>query len=228
MQSLLEIQNELAIERGGKGDFSRLLWIPLGLQIEDERQRRVVDQLRMDPRISKGADLLETFLEDLKTVIQRRLKETQNAAPAPSQPSSSMGLGSNHARLYLIYDERDAEITSPWEDFLFDLELEVIRPMFKGDEAEVREYHEENLRSCDGVLILFGSANECWLRRKLRELQKSRGYGRTKPMTAVAISLVPPRTADKERFRTHEALVIPQWDGFSPDPLQPLISRLKG
>jgi hypothetical protein len=182
----------------------------------------------MDPRISKGADLLETFLEDLKTVIQRRLKETQNAAPAPSQPSSSMGLGSNHARLYLIYDERDAEITSPWEDFLFDQELEVIRPMFKGDEAEVREYHEENLRSCDGVLILFGSANECWLRRKLRELQKSRGYGRTKPMTAVAISLVPPRTADKERFRTHEALVIPQWDGFSPDPLQPLISRLKG
>jgi serine/threonine protein kinase len=228
MQSLLEIQNELAIERGGKGDFSRLLWIPLGMKIEDGRQRRVVEQLRMDPRISKGADLLETFLEDLKTEIQRRLKEAQNAAPAPPQPSTSTVVGSNHARLYLIYDERDTEITSPWEDFLFEQELEVIRPVFKGDEAEVREYHEENLRSCDGALILFGSANECWLRRKLRELQKSRGYGRTKPMTAVAISLVPPRTADKERFRTHEALVIPQWDGFSPDPLQPLISRLKG
>jgi len=139
-----------------------------------------------------------------------------------------MGLGSNHARLYLIYDERDAEITSPWEDFLFDQELEVIRPMFKGDEAEVREYHEENLRSCDGALILFGSANECWLHRKLRELRKNRGYGRTKPMSVVAISLVPPKTADKERFRTHEALVIPQWDGFSPEPLQPLVSRLKG
>ena len=99
--------------------------------------------------------------------------------------------------------------------------------MFQGDEEEIREYHEENLRSCDGALILFGSANECWLRRKLRELQKSRGYGRTKPMPTIAISLLPPKTADKERFRTHEAMVIPQWEGFSPETLQPLISRMK-
>jgi hypothetical protein len=227
-KSLLEIQNELAIERGSKGNFSRLLWIPLGQQIGDERQRRVIEDLRMDQRIQEGADLLESFLEDLKTEIHARLTEAQKAPPARPQPASLMVAGRDHARLYLIYDQRDEEITSPWEDFLFEQELEVIRPIFKGDEAEVREYHEESLRICDGALILFGSANECWLRRKLRELQKSRGYGRTKPMPAVAISLLPPRTTDKERFRTHEALVIPQWDGFSPEPLQPLISRLRG
>ena len=227
MQSLLEIQNELAIERSRKGDFSRLLWIPLGLQVKDDRQIRVIEQLRMDPRIQKGADLLETYLEDLKTVIQERLKETAKAPPLRPEPRSSMVTGSDHARLYLIYDQRDAEITSAWEDFLFEQEFEVIRPVFQGDEEEIREYHEENLRSCDGALILFGSANECWLRRKLRELQKSRGYGRTKPMPTIAISLLPPKTADKERFRTHEAMVIPQWEGFSPETLQPLISRMK-
>jgi len=228
MQSLLEIQNELAIERGSKSDFSRLLWIPPGLQVEDERQRKFIEQLRMDPRIQKGADLLETFFEDLRTVIQVRLKEAQKPTPSLSLPSSSVVAGSAPARLYLIYDQRDAVITSPWEDFLFEQELEVIRPVFEGDEAEIREYHEENLRSCDGALIFFGHGNECWLRRKLRELQKSPGYGRSKPMPVVAISLVPPRTEDKERFRTHEALLIPQWDGFSSEPLQPLISRLKG
>jgi predicted CoA-binding protein len=235
MQSLLEIQNELAIERGSKGDFSRLLWIPAGLQVQDERQQKVIEQLRMDPRTQKGADLLETFLEDLRTVIQdrlkeERLKETPKPAPTPAspQPSGSVVAESGHAQLYLIHDQRDAAITSPWEDFLFDQGLEVIRPVFEGDEAEVREHHEENLRSCDGALIFYGSGNECWLRRKLRELQKSPGYGRTKPTPIVAISLVSPRTSDKERFRTHEALVIPQWDGFSPEPLQPLISSLKG
>ncbi len=228
--SLLEIQNELAIERGGNPDFSRLLWIPPGLQVEDERQRKVIEQLRMDPRIHEGADLLETFLEDLRTVIEERLKGAQKpaSAPAPPQLSGSVVPGSNHARLYLIYDQRDAHITTPWEDFLFEQELEVIRPVFEGDEAEIREYHEENLRSCDGALIFYGSGNECWLRRKLRELQKSPGYGRSKPTPIVAISLVPPRTPDKERFRTHEALVMPQWDGFSKEPLQPLISSLKG
>ncbi len=232
VQSLLEIQNELAIERGSQADFSRLLWIPPGLQVEDERQRKVIDHLRMDPRIQKGADLLETFLEDLRTVIHERLKEAQKPAPEPPparpQPSPPAVAGREHARLYLIYDQRDSAITSPWEDFLFEQKFEVLRPVFEGDEAEIRELHEENLRSCDGALIFYGSGNECWLRRKLRELQKSPGYGRSKPLPTVAISLVLPRTADKERFRTHEALVIPQWDGFSPEPLQPLISSLKG
>jgi hypothetical protein len=76
------------------------------------------------------------------------------------------------------------------------------------------------------VLIFYGSTNECWLRRKLREVQKSPGYGRTKPAPVVGIALAPPRTPDKERFRTHEAMVIPQFDGFSPDALQQFISSL--
>jgi hypothetical protein len=223
-QSLLEIQNDLAIERGGQGGFSRLLWIPPGLQAKDERQQRVIEQLRMDPRIQKGADLLETPLEDFKTVIQERLKPITVPLAAPSRQAVP---SKNLVQLYLIYDQRDTEVASSWADFLFEEEFEVIRPVFEGDEAEVREYHEENLRSCDAALILYGSAGECWLRRKLRELQKSAGYGRTKPMPVVAISLIPPVAPDKERFRTHEAMVIPQLTGFSPDALQPFISLLK-
>jgi hypothetical protein len=174
--------------------------------------------------MQKGTDLLETFLEDLRTVIQDRLArppEPEPVAPAP------LAAGENVSQLYLIYDQRDVDVAAPWADFLFDQKFEVMRPVFDGDEAEIREYHEENLRICDGALIFFGSGNECWLRRKLRELQKSAGYGRTKPMPAVAISLVSPKTAEKERFRTHEAVVIPQFDGFSPDPLQKFISRIK-
>lgn len=223
-ESLQQIQNEAAIERGEKGEFSRLLWIPQGLQVEDDRQGKFIEQLRMDPRMQKGTDLLETFLEDLRTVIQDRL--TRVPEPEPSLPAPAVA-GESVAQLYLIYDQRDADVASPWADFLFDQKFEVMRPVFEGDEAEIREYHEENLRLCDAALIFFGSGNECWLRRKLRELQKSAGYGRTKPMPPLAISLVPPKTPEKERFRTHEAVVIPQFDGFTPDPLQPFISRIK-
>lgn len=228
MQSLLEIQNELAIERGIRGDFSRLLWIPPGLEVQDERQKKVIEQIRLDPRTQNGADLLETFLEDFRTLIQDRLKEPAQPEPPPLRAGSPVSAGGAHAQLYLIYDQRDTEVAAPWEDFLFEQNFEIMRPVFEGDEAEIREHHEENLRSCDGALIFYGSGNECWLRRKLRELQKSPGYGRTKPLPPTAISLIPPRTSDKERFRTHEATVIPQWEGFSPEPLQPLISSLKG
>jgi len=30
-------------------------------------------------------------------------------------------------------------------------------PIFDGDEAEMREVHEENLKSCDGALIYYGN-----------------------------------------------------------------------
>jgi hypothetical protein len=223
-QSLLEIQNELAIERGKQGNFSRLLWIPPGLQMEDERQRAVVERVRTDPRILAGADLLETFLEDLRTAIHSRLKQVRQ--PATNESTAPRGDG-RLVQIYAIYDQRDVDVCAPWVEFLFDQKFEVIRPVFEGDEAEIREYHEENLRSCDGVLIFYGSGNECWLRRKLRELQKIPGYGRTKPAPAVAIALMSPRTGEKERFRTHEATVIPQFGGFSTEVLGPFLAGLR-
>jgi hypothetical protein len=224
VESLPEIQNELAIERHVQGEFARLLWIPPGLQVEDERQRKVIERFRMDPRTLNGADLLETFLEDLKTVIHGRLRRSEKLQ---QHLQIAVPAGENLRRVYLICDQRDFEVTGAWADFLFEQRVEVIRPVFDGDEAEIRDYHEENLRTCDGALIFYGSANECWLRRKLRELQKSAGYGRTKPAPAVGIALIAPKTAEKERFRTHEAAVIPQFEGFSPEPLRQFVSRLQ-
>jgi hypothetical protein len=224
-KSLIEIQHELANERAAQGRFARLIWLPIGLKVDDPRQKQVVDRLRLDPRIRDHADLLETYFEDLRSTMQVWLKadrgpavlEQKEAAPAPSGPRV----------LYVIADERDTPLLGPWIDGLFEQHLEVIRPIFTGDESEIREFHEDNLAACDGVIILYGAANELWLRRKLREIQKSRGYGRTKPQPLVAICLVGPRTPDKEQFRTHEASVIAAWDGFSLQALGPFVARLK-
>jgi len=223
-KSIPEIQEELAINRVNQGNFSRFIWISPGLQVDDNRQQKFIEHLRMDPRIQKGSDLLETPLEDLRTVIQDRLKQ---AAEPVRKRSVTPTSDQNPAQVYLIYDQRDVGVTSPWADFLFDRGFEVLRPVFEGDEREAREYHEENLRACDGALIFYGAANELWVRRKLRELQKSAGYGRIKPIRAVAISLLAPKTEEKERFRTHEASVIPQLGGFAPDPLLPFITQLQ-
>jgi hypothetical protein len=222
--SLIQIQNELAIERAAKSPFSRLVWIPPALQVLDEQQRKLIERLQNDPRTPPGTDLLERPLEDLRTMITARLKKGEKPAPEtdPVPPGTA-----GSAQLYLIYDQRDAESIAPWADFLFK-DFEIIQPVFESDEADAREYHEENLRSCDGVLIFYGAGNECWLRRKLREVQKSAGYGRTKPTPVVGISLIAPRTPEKERFRTHEAIVVPQWDGLLPAALQPFVTCLKG
>ena len=99
--------------------------------------------------------------------------------------------------------------------------------MFEGDEAQVRLDHEENLRICDAVLVYYGRGNELWLRRKLRELQKSAGFGRSKPMLSKAIYLAPPESQEKGRLRTREALVIPQSETFVPTSLDPFLSQIR-
>ncbi len=224
-ESMVEIQNEMAVERAEQGTLTRLVWIPAGLDVQDERQRKLIERFRVDPRM-KNADLLENSLEDLRTVYHealKRLLQSQRAEPEPSPvPAGEV------RQVYVIYDQRDADAAAPWTEFLFKQGFEVIRPVFEGDEAEVREYHEENLRSCDGVFILYGKPGELWLRRKLREIQKTRGYGRTKEIAAVGICMLPPRTPEKETFQTHEGIVISQLDGFSSSALTPFVSRVRG
>lgn len=224
MTSIIEMQHDLAAERAKDERFLRLLWVPQGQQVTDERQLKVLEHVRLDPRMRDRADLLETAFEDLRTAVhdwlKREPKPARAAAPDP-------GPGGSVPQLYLIADQRDAETILPWADALFDQHIEVIRPLFDGDESEVREYHEENLTHCDGVLIFYGCGNELWLQRKLRELQKAPGYGRTKPRPVVGVCLVGARTPEKERFRSHDALVLPQWDGVSLPGLEPFIAQLK-
>ena len=228
-QSLLEQQNELAIERAAAGSFCRLLWIPPNVAIADDRQRAVIEHLRNDPRLEEGADLLETYLEDFRTLVHERLEaaaapKVEEERPAAAVPVATAG---RIRSVYAIYEERDASLAAPWVDYLFDQRLEVLNPVFEGDEADVREYTEENIRTCNGVLIFYGSTNEVWIRRKLRELQKSAGYGRLKPPPTVAICVLPPDTPEKERFRTHEASVIRFAGAFDAGQLEPFLKELR-
>ena len=215
MRSLLEVQDELALERAEKGNFERLVWVPPGIQIQDERQKKFVESLRMNPRIQHATDLVETSLEDFKSVVYERLNKK------PAEPATT-----KLRQIYLMFDRQDSEAIGPWRDFLFE-HFEVICSVFDGDEAELREYHEENLRTSDAILIHYGAGSEIWLRRKLRELLKSAAYGRTQPFRAVGILVAPPFTPQKKVFKTHEAMLISQAEGFQAEPFTPFLNLAK-
>jgi len=227
-ESLIELQNHLTIERAKTGKFSRVLWIPNGLQIEDERQTRFVQRLRLDPGMLEGADLLETLFEDLRTVVQDRLMRAPVDTPVSEAKKPAAERHSvRHRSVYIIHDQRDGEAVAQLVGGLFS-EFEVMHSVFEGDEAEIREYHEDVLRECDGVLIFYGSTSECWVRRKLREVQKAPGYGRSKAAPVTGVVVAAPRNTEKECFRTHDAIVIPQIEGYSAGSLQPFVASLKG
>jgi hypothetical protein len=236
-ESIVVMQNELAIQRGVTGDFSRLVWLPPGLASEEERQVRFIERLQTDARIQEGADILQTPLEDFKSVALRRAAPEKLAgaapeAPAPdaSLPAVPVGAGEGEdglTRVYLIHDQRDGDGPHELLDYLFGQGYEVIVPVFEGDEAEVRQEHEQSLSVCDGVVVYYGTANELWLRRKLREIQKSAAFGRKKPLAGKAIVVAPPESPTKKRLRTHEALVIDQQAGFDPSPIKQFLEQLR-
>jgi hypothetical protein len=218
-ESIVVLQHELAIERAAAGDFCRLIWMPPNLATDDDRQKKFIERLQTDSRYQSGGDLLKTPLEDFKTVLHVRL----NPPPKTNgmQPPNPNGI----QRVYLICDQRDVEATQPLVDFLFN-HFEVTLPVFEGDEAQVRREHEANLAECDAVVVYYGAGNELWLRSKLRELQKIAGYGRTKPMLAKAVYVAPPDAPEKQRFRTHDALVIKPDAAFTPSLLEPFVGQL--
>ncbi len=221
--SVVHLQNDLAAEHSrDEAAFSRLIWMPAELEARDPRQQEFVAFLQKDHEAQKGADVLQTPLENLKTVIEDKLRakpklEKKSAAAARTGP----------LRVYLICDKIDLDAASKLEDFLFDRGFEVFPPILEADEGEVHDAHKEQLLLCDAAVIYYGQAGDSWLREKMRDLIKAKGYGRDKPMLTNMIYLDAPETPPKQRFRTHEAMVIKNFGPFSPEALAPFLEVLK-
>ncbi|MBC8029522.1 MAG: DUF4062 domain-containing protein [Pyrinomonadaceae bacterium] len=215
-RSIVRMQEELAMERGDDAQFSRLIWMPPGLQPTDPRQQKFVIDLQNSFTSHNGSELLQVKLEDLKTIIQTKLTQKPKLPPVVSEAS----------RIYLICDQSDVEAVTPLQDYLFDRGCEVTLPLGEGSEAEVFQDHKDNLLICDAVLIFQGRASEGWLRMKLRELLKLPGYGRTTPLLEKAIYVAAPESPPKERFKTREALVIKNYGEFDPLPFEQFTERI--
>ena len=212
-RSIVELQFALSAEYSQQNSsFSRLIWLPTDLQVKEDRQAVFIDALQNDPALQPSDDLLQTSLEALKTAIQDKLASSRAKEGRKADPELT--------RIYLIYDQRDLDKIEPLEDYLYDQQIEVLRPLFEGDEAEVSEEHQENLRICDAVLIYYGQGNQVWLRGKVRDLRKALGYRRSPPILASAIYVAGPEDRQKTRFRSNEVdEVIRNFGVFSPDTL---------
>jgi TIR domain-containing protein len=223
VESMPALQARLAAERARAGGLVRLVWIAPGTASDDARQRAFIDALRDDPAPGRGSDLLETPFEELKSVALARLQAPEQ--PAPATPAAAPGAP---PRIYLVCDARDLDAVRPLQQHLFGQGFEVTLPAFEGEEAQLREDHETQLRDCDALLIYYGAGGELWLRQKLAELRRLPGLGRAAPLRAAAIIIAPPISPAKQRLMTRDALTITMPEGFTPAALQPFTAPLRG
>jgi hypothetical protein len=147
-RSVVRIQEQLAAEHAAANpDFLRLLWMPENLkamEISDERQKTFVSELQT--RITAGAELLQTSVDDLKTRIVEKLNP-------PAKTSTRAPRHSKLKKVYLIREERDHDLVQPIEDFLFSQKIEVITWLDQSGNDTLMDYHRKNLKECDAGLL---------------------------------------------------------------------------
>jgi serine/threonine protein kinase len=213
-ESIQALQVRLTANRALQPSLQRLIWMPGGSEIPDERQRAFVLRVQEDPILHYRAEVIEGNLNLLKKDLIRRLTppEEKPKAVAPRTDTSPGGA----PKLYLICDPKDEVAIEALEDYLFAQGLEVMLPAFDGDDADAAALHQENLLTCDGVLVYYGVAPKAWVDIKLRELLKATGYGRPAPVAVQSVYIAPPDDRRKERFQSHQAGVIRQPGDFEP------------
>ena len=185
-QSVVEVQNSLAAAASSDG-LKRIIWLPDGREANDARQADLIKRLLEDSDVHCGAELVCDSLENLKDLLQKRLRPPEPVLKVveSSNDGSSTGSAGETRRgkdqpplVYLLCDPADEEAIEPLEDWLFDQGFEVSHPDFEADDAEAAEQHRENLCACDAVLVFYGNARQAWVDIKLRGLSKAVGYGR--------------------------------------------------
>jgi hypothetical protein len=222
-RSTVRWQHELAAARAaGEAGFARLIWMPPGLAPQGKRHSAFVEELHTT--LGAGAELLQTSDEDLKLRVLEKLAPPAKAAAPPAHAAEEDGV----RQVYLMCDNGDVDDVMPIEDYLYNEGFDVINSAVSFEGTDVSQSHRESLLNCDAALIYYGKAHEMWLRSKLSDLEKARGWGRTSPLAAKAVYVGGELTPKKQRFRAHEVpLIIRDFDGFTPDMIRPFVQAVR-
>ena len=251
-KSVSVLQNELAAAQCRSGSLTRLIWLPDGTASAQPQQQAFIHRLLEDDDAQFGADLLTGDVEALKAAMHATLKKLEKPPPPavpPPRPDDADGddgaaagaAGSGgHSRppqVYLLCDARDRKATVPLRRWLKEHGVEVALPAFEGAAAQVREANEQQVASCDAVLLFYGAGDEAWKRTTDNDLVKRRGL-RGADAPPLFTWLANPASPDKDDLvdmaedglidgRTAPSLPPGPAPDSPPDTLlQPLLARL--
>ncbi len=203
-RSIVDIQNKIAAEKshrakGNKEEFSRLIWISPNLIHTSERQKSFIETIRHDAEAQEGAEILQTPLEDFKSIMREELSDANERKALVETGGRA---------IYLMHDKVDHQDIKPYVDIIEQSGFNVLMPMFEGKLLELRQKHIENLRAFDAAIIFKGKANDQWVRMKALDLLKAPGFGRKKPILAKAILASPGFVTHRETFKNQNLRLI--------------------
>jgi hypothetical protein len=218
----VQLQNEIAARKSQEGGLSRLIWLPVA-SCEQPEQQSFIDALRSNAELQRGADLIENNLEGLKNALRITLKKLEELPRKRADAAKPAGY-----TIYLLCVPADRPATVPLRKFLKEQGFDVQLPVFEGDAATVRQWHQELLNQCDAVLIYYGAGDEAWKRTTDKDLLKINSFRREEHSPPIFTYLAAPLTGHKQdSIDMGEENLLMGLEMFTEAAMQPLIEAMK-
>ena len=189
-RSLAMLENSIAAQHCHRSGLRRIIWLPANAQGERPEQQAFIDRLQSSADEQDGADLLRRDFDELKDVIDKRLRQLAAPPdPAPTQPTGP-------AVVYLMMSEDDRKAVAPLIHLLEAQGIEVTKPVFAGSSEKVRKANARQMLASDATILVYGTGDELWklnqleLRKKILAPDSARAH-------RAWTCLVPPLTKDK-------------------------------
>jgi hypothetical protein len=93
--------------------------------------------------------------------------------------------------VFVATDAPDRRLAEEVARILLEQGVGYSMPLERGNPEEIRADLEDNLRTCDGLLIIYGETTASWVRSQLRQCRKVVTQ-REQPLSALAVYEGPP------------------------------------
>ena len=154
-------------------------------------------------------------IEDFKREVCRRLLEKPAAA----------ALHDTQAFVFVDIESADRPIAEDVCAVLDKCGVEYALPLHSSDPAENRRDLEDNLASCDALIIVYGQTTATWVRRQLHECRKT--LARRRPLPALAVFEGPPEAKDRLDMKLQNMVVLNCRQGLDETKLRGFLAGIK-
>ena len=137
-------------------------------------------------------------------------------AVRPQTPSPAAA----NVAVFVNADRDDLDIARQLSELLARQGVECYWPIAEGSPEKVRQDLEENLKACDGLVLIYGASEPSWVRDQLRQgrkilSQRDRAAGR------LAVYLGPPPQKLELAVALPELITFDGRAGVTPQTLRP-------
>lgn len=207
--SLVELQLRLSSIAGDssarKDSFQRIIWFPPDLNPSDVKQQLFIEKLIRQEETMKVAEIVQTPLELLKSIVRRRISKKDEAfekmseVPLPDPPF-----------VYLLHEKKYEKEIEPVLSWFRKQNVNLISTGMVASVENIVRLHRYYLANCTGVLIHYSGDNAPWISSKLKDLLKAPGFGRIGPFKAMALMI---QNGDKFKSPIANLQIIPIAEG---------------